>query len=83
MKTFEFLCGGDYGAWESTVSVKLNDDQEKRMKAFAAENEFLDWSDSVIDIYRLVLKALDEQCDDFDPETTIIRMPVGLRDDGL
>ena len=85
MKEYEFLCGGDHGAWECLVTVKLTEEESSRLIAWAQNHEFLDYDRPVKDIYLKALAALDEQCDDedLDANTIVIRVPTGLRTDGL
>ena len=84
MKTYEFLCGGDHGAWECLVSVDLNSEEESRLIEYAQDHEFLEWQSPIDDIYRKVSEALDEQLDDdSDPGPIMVWVPFGLRKDGL
>ena len=66
MKKYEFLCGGDFGAWECLVDVWLTDEDITLLKKFGENelNEHLDWFPPMDKIYAKVLKALEEQCDD-------------------
>lgn len=82
MKSFEFLCGGDYGAWECLVDVWLNSEEADRLIEYAQTNEFLEKTDPVKDIYRKVYSELRSQCTGrITQKTTLIRVPTGLRKD--
>ena len=83
MKTYEFLCGGDGGAWECLVDVELTDDEVARLTEYAERNDTMFPDDSIMDIYQKVSDALDQQCDDsidnmYDIE---IRIPYEFRED--
>ena len=78
MKAYEFLCGGDHGAWESYVTVELTDEEETLLKKFAADdrNEHLDWFPPMDSIYTKVVKELEEQCtDDLNMDSFVIWIP--------
>ena len=64
MRKYDFLCGGDHGAWECLVDIELSDEEIGRLSIYGREHEFLDWEDPVKDIYQKVFDALDEQCRD-------------------
>jgi hypothetical protein len=82
MKEYEFLCGGDYGAWETTVTVELSEEDANRLREYGKTDEFLILCAGVDDIYRKVYKALKQQCDDtFDPDTVMIWVPFSLMPD--
>ena len=84
MRSFEFLCGGDCGAWECLVDVCLNEEEANRMIEYAQTNEILEKADPVKDIYRKVYSELRKQCSGrITQKTTLIRVPTGLRKDGL
>ncbi len=84
MKSYEFLCGGDNGAWECLVDVWLNEEESNRLIEYAQTNEFLEKADPVKDIYRKVYSELRNQCSNrITQKTTLIRVPTGLRKDGL
>ncbi len=75
MQKYDFLCGGDRGAWECLVDVELSDEEKSQLSSYGQNHEFLDWEDPVKDIYQKVFDALDEQCrdnqyllDDTEPE---------------
>ena len=84
MKSFEFLCGGDFGAWECLVDVWLTDEEAGRLIEYAQINEFLEKVDPVKDVYSKVYAELKEQCTGhITQKTVLIRVPTGLRKDGL
>jgi len=86
MKAYEFRCGGDHGAWECLVDVKLTDEEETILKEFAKDekNEFIDWFPPMDKIWTKVMSELEKQCtDDFDADSVVIWIPTGLRADGL
>ena len=64
MQKYEFLCGGDHGAWECLVDVELTDDEICRLSKYGKDHEFLDWEDPVEDICQKVFNALESQCRD-------------------
>ena len=84
MKKYEFLCGGDFGVWECLVEVWLTDEEAGRLIEYAQINEFLEKVDPVKDVYRKVYAELKEQCTGhITQKTVLIRVPTGLRKDGL
>ena len=84
MKSYEFLCGGDRGAWECLVDVWLNDEEAIRLTDYAQTNEFLEKVDPVKDIYRKVYSELKNQCSGrITQKTVLIRVPTGMRKDNL
>lgn len=82
MKSFEFNCGGDRGAWETLVDVSLTDEEAFILKQFAKENDILDRCALTESIWSKVMDALKDQCDeDADLSTTVIWVPFGIKDD--
>lgn len=82
MKTYEFHCGGDRGAWECIVDVALTPEDESLIKEYAnnATDEFLSQFPPTDKIYNKVMEELKKQCDDnFNASTVVIRYPYGLK----
>ena len=78
---YEFVCGGDHGAWECLVDVELTDEEEHILKDHAQENDFVSVFPPTEKIWGKVMLALEEQCDeDADLSDAMIRVPVGMRD---
>lgn len=83
MKKYEFLCGGDHGAWETYVTVNLTEDEESLLKEYASDdrNEMLYWEEPMDKIYEKVLKELEKQCDDeLDANSLVVWVPFGLKE---
>ena len=79
MKTYTFLCGGDY--WESEVDVELTDDEAELVRKGSLENgEIMSAYEPTDEIYHKVCDAALEQCDD-DPGSIMVRIPGELRKD--
>lgn len=84
MKSYEFLCGGDHGAWETYVTVELSEAEELLLKEFASDdkNDKLDWFEPMDKIYFKVVEELSKQCDDeLDMDSLVIWVPSELRPD--
>lgn len=81
MKEYDFLCGGDGGAWECTVTVKLSDEEAALLKEEAEKDFFLSAFPPTENIWCKVSEALAEQCDDdLDMNSVVIWIPTELRD---
>ena len=62
METFEFLCGGDHGAWECLVDVELSEEEIQFVREYSRKNAYLDCEFPVEDIYQEVYSGLVDQC---------------------
>lgn len=62
MSNFEFICGGDHGAWECCVDVDLTDAEVSHVKAYSKINGNLYNDEAVTSVYDKVYKALIDQC---------------------
>ena len=82
MKSYEFLCGGDHGAWETYVTVDLTEEEEDLLRKFGSkeQNERLDWFEPMDKIYFKVIDQLSKQCeDDLDMDSVVIWVPSEMR----
>ena len=83
MKSYEFLCGGDHGAWECYVTVELTEEEEKLLREFGSknQNDRLYWFAPMDKIYFKVVEELAKQCeDDLDMDSLVIWVPTEMRD---
>lgn len=62
MSSFEFICGGDHGAWECCVDVELTDAEASCVKEYSKSNDNLFNDGTVASVYNKVYKALIDQC---------------------
>ena len=84
MKSYEFLCGGDGGAWETEVTVNLTEEEESILKKFSSNplNEHLDWFPPEDKVYFKVVEELAKQCDDdLNMDSLVIWVPFELRNE--
>ena len=84
MKSYEFLCGGDRGAWETEVTVDLTEEDEAVLTKFGADdrNEHLYWTEETDKVYSKVIDALVDQCDEnLDVDSVVIWVPSEFRKD--
>ena len=80
MKTYEFQCGGDHGAWECMVDIQLDEIDSDILEEYSQSHEFLDYEDPVKNIYSKVYRALEAQCDDdADLNNIMIWVPFGIK----
>ena len=84
MSKHEFLCGGDYGAWECYVTVELTEEEETILREFASDdrNEHLDRFEPKGKIWKKVVKELKKQCEEeLNMASLVIWIPSELRPD--
>ena len=82
MKKYDFLCGGDHGAWECIVTVELTDEEASILKEEAKKDFCLSCFPPTEDIWCKVSEALEQECDDdLDMNSVVIWIPTELRDD--
>ena len=82
MKSYEFLCGGDHGAWECYVDVWLTEEEEALLREFASkdQNDRLDRFKPMDKIFAKVVKALREESDGrIDKNSLVIWVPSEFR----
>ncbi len=84
MKSYEFLCGGDRGAWECYVDVELTEEDESILKDFAKDyrNEHVSQFEPTDKIYSKVVDELSKQCEyELNMNSLVIWVPNGFKDE--
>lgn len=62
MKTYEFICGGDHGAWECIVSAELTDEESQNVIEYSKTETNLFDDPKVHTVYEKIYASLIEQC---------------------
>lgn len=76
----EFLCGGDYGAWECEVTVELTEKEENLLQE--KHEEHLYWFPPLDGIYNKVIAELEQQCtEEINLNSLVIWVPSEFRKD--
>ena len=81
MKDHEFLCGGDYGAWETEVTVGLTEEEENILHDQLVKGELHIYRFPPTDkIFTKIYRNLKKQCDGtIDKSSIVIWIPSELR----
>ena len=84
MKKYEFLCGGDHGAWECLVTVSLTNEEAAIVKEQSKNDDQLTVFPPTTDIFLKVIRALEQDSlDEIDMDSVIVWIPHELRSDIL